>query len=71
MGPQGMLDEILDRVDEMPLEDQDVLVDLITNRYKERRREEILANARQTLDEYSKGLASKGSLSELLQDLER
>jgi hypothetical protein len=71
MSPKGMLDEILDRVDEMPLEDQDVLVDLIKNRFKERRREEILANARQTLDEYKKGLTSRGTVSDLLRDLER
>jgi hypothetical protein len=44
---------------------QDVLVDLIKNRFKERRREEILANARQTPDEYKKGLTSRGTVSDL------
>lgn len=67
---ESILDEILDKVIEMPLEDQGMLVELIRNRYKENRREEILANARQTLEEHNKGLTSKGSVSDLLRELE-
>ncbi|OIP26049.1 MAG: hypothetical protein CO103_07815 [Chloroflexi bacterium CG_4_9_14_3_um_filter_45_9] len=70
MGSRNVLDEILDKVDEIPLEDQDMLVELIRNRYKEKRREEILANARQTLEEYNKDLTSKGTVSDLLRELE-
>ena len=70
MGSQNVLDEILDKVNEMPLEDQDMLVELIRNRYKEKRREDILANARQTFEEYNKGLTSKGTVSDLLRELE-
>lgn len=70
MGSQNVLDEILCKVDEMPLDEQDLLVELITNRYKEKRREDILANARQTLEEYRKGLTSKGIVSDLLRELE-
>ena len=40
MAYQNILDEILDKVDEMPLEDQGMLVELIRNRYKEKRRED-------------------------------
>ena len=71
MGSQKILDDILNKVDEMALEDQDMLVELIRNRYKEKRREEIRANARQTLEEYNKGLTSKGTVSDLLRDLEK
>jgi len=70
MGTQNILDEILGKVDEMPLEDQDLLVELIRNRYKEKRREDILANAQQTLEEHKKGLTSKGTISDLLRELE-
>ena len=70
MASQNILDEILDKVNEMPLEEQGMLIELITNRYKEKRREEILANARQTLGEYNKGLTSRGTVSDLLRDLE-
>jgi len=70
MAYQNILDEILDKVDEMPLEDQGMLVELIRNRYKEKRRAEILANARQTFEEHTKGLASTGTVSDLLRELE-
>jgi len=69
MGYQSMLDEILVKVAEMPLEDQNLLVELIINRYKEKRREDILANAQQTLEEYKKGLTSEGTPSDLLREL--
>ena len=70
MGTQNILDEILGKVDEMPLEDQDLLVELIRNRYKEKRREDIMANARQTLEEHKKGLTSKGTPSDFFRELE-
>ncbi len=70
MGTQNVLDEILGKVDEMPLDDQDLLVEIIRNRYKEKRREDILASAHQTLKEYKKGQTSKGTVSDLLRELE-
>ena len=70
MGTQNILDEILGKVEQMPLEDQDLLVELIRNRYREKRREDILANARQTLEEHKKGLTSKGTPSDLFRELE-
>ncbi len=70
MKSQSIIDEILDKVDGMPLEDQGMLVELIRRRYREKRREEILANARQTVEEYNKGLTSKGSVADLLRELE-
>ena len=70
MGYQSILDEILVKVAEMPLEDQDLLVELISNRYKEKRREDILANAQQTFEEYKEGLTSEGTSSDLFRELE-
>jgi len=70
MKSQSIIDEILDKVDGMPLEDQGMLVELIRSRYSEKRREEILANARQTVEEYNKSLTSKGSVADLLRELE-
>lgn len=70
MKSQSIIDEILDKVDGMPLEDQGMLVELIRSRYREKRREEILANARQTVEEYNKSLTSKGSVADLLREME-
>jgi len=70
MESQNVLDEILDKVNEIPLEDQGILAELIKNRYREKRREEILANAHQSQEEYKKGLTSRGTVSDLLRELE-
>ena len=70
MGPQNAINEILDKVNEIPLEDQGLLLELIRNRYLEKRRDEILANAQQSEEEYKKGLTSNGSVSDLLREME-
>jgi len=70
MESQNGMDEILDKVNEIPLEDQGILAELIKNRYREKRREEILANAHQSEEEYKKGLTSSGSISDLLREME-
>ena len=70
MGPQNAIDEILDKVNEIPLEDQGLLLELIRNRYLGKRRYEILANAQQSEEEYKKGLTSNGSVSDLLREME-
>ena len=70
MGPQNTINEILDKVNEIPLEDQGLLLELIRNRYLEKRRDEILANTHQSEEEYKKGLTSNGSVSDLLREME-
>ncbi len=70
MESQNVMDEILDKVNEIPLEDQGRLAEIIKNRYREKRREEILANAHQSEEEYKKGLTFSGSVSDLLRELE-
>jgi hypothetical protein len=70
MGSPNILEEILGKLDEMSLEEQDLLVELIKNRYREKRREDILANAQQTIEEYKKGLTSKGNIADLFKELE-
>jgi hypothetical protein len=69
MTRQNILDEILDKVNEMPLEEQGILAELIRNRYNERRREEILANVRKTHREHAKGKTSKGTVADLINEL--
>ena len=65
-----MLDQILEKVDAMTLEEQELVIELLRNRYREKRREEILENAKETLKEHEKGLASKGTVADLIKELE-
>jgi hypothetical protein len=70
MNNQNILDEILDKVDEMPLEEQGILGDLIKKRYNEKRRGEILANVRKTRREHTKGQTSRGTVLDLVKELD-
>ena len=64
------LDYFLDRIDKMPLEEQSYIIEILKNRNREKRREEIFKNARQTLLEHRKGLTKRGGIEELLKDME-
>jgi hypothetical protein len=63
-------EEVLEKVDTMPLEEQELIIEILKNRYREKRREEILENAKKTLEEHKKGLTSKGTVADLLKELE-
>jgi hypothetical protein len=62
--------EVLESIEDMPLEEQSMIIEILENRYREKRREEILKNARKTLKEYKKGLTSQGTAADLIKDLE-
>ena len=65
-----VFEQVLEKIDTMPLEEQELIIEILRNRYKEKRREEILKNAERTLEEHKKGLTSKGSVTDLLKELE-
>ena len=61
--------EIIDSVEKLSLDDQDYLFDLIKKRRIEKRRLEIAANAKATLESLKQGTAKKGSVDDLIADL--
>lgn len=67
---KNLFNEVLQVVDNMSLEQQALIIDILENRYREKRREEIAQNAKQTLREYKKGLTKKGTVADLIKDLE-
>ncbi len=62
--------EVLESVESMSLEEQALIIEILENRYAEKRREEILRNAQKSLEEYRKGLTSRGTVADLMRDLE-
>ncbi len=62
--------EILEAVDTMDYKEQDLLFELIQKRRIDKRRQEILLNANETFNAIELGEAKKGSLDDLLKDLE-
>ena len=61
--------DVLEEVDQLSDEEQEMLTDIIRNRLRERRREEIAKNAGETYNALKDGCARTGSLDELKQDL--
>jgi len=64
------VNEVLDILDKMPQEEQNLIIEILKNRAKEKKRDEILKNAQETLEEYKKGQTRKGNVAELLRDLD-
>ncbi|MFA4835719.1 MAG: hypothetical protein WC749_06615 [Dehalococcoidia bacterium] len=46
-----------------------MIIDILRSRYIDKRREDILRNAKESLDEYRKGTVSRGNVADLLQEL--
>ena len=67
---QSHLDQILDEIASLTLDEQDMLINIIKKRQIERKREQILRDSRETMRAYKKGLARRGTVDDLLKDLE-
>ncbi|MCL4267202.1 MAG: hypothetical protein KJ069_28745 [Anaerolineae bacterium] len=63
------LDKALDAVMELPLEQQELLVDIIRNRHVERRRQEIARDAQESLLAYRQGQLRPQPLAEIIREL--
>ncbi|OKH37341.1 hypothetical protein NIES2119_13910 [[Phormidium ambiguum] IAM M-71] len=61
--------EILDSIENLSIDDQDYLFELIKKRRIEKRRLEIAAHAKATLDSWKQGTAKKGTVDDLIADL--
>jgi hypothetical protein len=67
---RSLFNEVLEMIDNMPLEEQYMIIEIIENRYKEKMRDAILRNAQESLQEYKKGIAKRGTVDDLIKDLE-
>jgi hypothetical protein len=60
---------VVEVVETLPLEDQEMLVDLVRHRLIEQRRAEIAANIARTREEYEQGQVQRGTVDDLLAEL--
>ena len=63
------IQQVIENFETLPLEDQDLLLELIHKRRIEKKRTEIARNATQTLTAIEKGQAKRGTLADLRADL--
>lgn len=66
---KATFNEVLDKIEAMPLEDQEILLDVVSRRHSEKKRGSILKNATESLREHKKGLTKEGTADDLLKDL--
>ena len=69
MNSNTSIQQVIEDIENLPLEDQDLLLELIYKRRIEKRREEISTNAKLTFQAVKQGQAKRGNLSDLMADL--
>jgi hypothetical protein len=63
-------EEVLEVVETLPLDDQELLVDLVRQRVADKRRAEIARNIAETHAEYKAGTVKRGTAADLLAELD-
>lgn len=64
------LDNFLDEFSRLSLEDQEMLLDLLKKRNIEQKRMRIVREVKEAQREYKKGLTKRGTVEDLMKDLE-
>lgn len=63
--------ELLESVESLPLDDQQMLLDIINMRLIEKRRDELVADMEESLEAYRKGEVQIGTVEDILRDLDK
>ena len=61
--------ELIESVEALPLDDREILVEIINKRIIEQRREELENDMEESLEAYRKGEVRVGTVDDLLRDL--
>jgi len=67
---QSHLDQILDAIASLSLDDQEILLDILKKRHIEQKRQRIVREVREAQREHKKGLTKRGTIEDLMKDLE-
>lgn len=70
MSSLATFESVLEKVELLPDEDQTVLIGLIQQRQAARRRAEIAANIAETRAEYDAGTVQRGTVADLMAELD-
>jgi hypothetical protein len=67
---QSHLDQILDEIASLSLDEQEMLVDILRKRNIEQKRLRIAREVKEAQREHQKGLTKRGTIGDLIKDLE-
>jgi hypothetical protein len=62
--------ELIESVEALPIEDREMLVEIINKRIIEQRREQLVADMEEALEAYKRGDVHIGTVNDLLKDLD-
>jgi hypothetical protein len=62
--------ELIESVEALPIEDREILMEIVNKRIIEQRREELVADMEASLEAYKRGDVRSGTVDNLLKDLE-
>jgi len=62
--------EALDTVESLTIDEQAMLIEIIQNRLREQQRQQLLKNVTQSEKEYTQGNFRRGSVDDLMAELE-
>ncbi len=65
------LQQAIESVESLPIEDQEILLDILQKRLHERRRTNLYQEVREIKQEFAEGNAKFGSVDEFLAELDR
>lgn len=62
--------QLIEAIEQLPIEDREILVDIVQKRLKQERREQLFQEIAEAERDYVKGNVRRGSVSDLLQELQ-
>jgi hypothetical protein len=62
--------ELIESVEALPIEDREILMEIVNKRIIEQRRDELVADMETSLEAYKRGDIRSGTVEDLLKDLE-
>ncbi len=62
--------ELIDSIEELPLDEQELLVEIISHHIILRRRSELVAEVKEAREAYKRGEYKEGTVADLMKDLE-
>ncbi|MDJ0902153.1 MAG: hypothetical protein QNJ55_25460 [Xenococcus sp. MO_188.B8] len=69
MATTSKFNEILNQIDNLSYADQEMLIDIVKKRLIENRRDEIADNIKQAHQEYKSGNVVRGSVEDIINEL--
>ncbi len=71
MAEFSRFDRVLESIEKLSLNEQEALIQVVRQRIIEKRRDEIAANISQARVEYAKGEVFRGTVTEIMDELDK